>query len=44
MVVEALSTAGTSISPVVIYWWVGMNLQILLCSFPGMAAYTNLTG
>jgi hypothetical protein len=44
MAVETLSTARTSISPVVIYWWVRMNLQILVCSFPGTAAYINVSG
>jgi hypothetical protein len=44
MAVEALSTSGTSISAVVIYWWERMNLHILLCSFPGMVAYINLSG
>lgn len=44
MAVEALSTAGTSVSPVVICWWVRMNLQIFLCSFPGMVVYINLSG
>jgi hypothetical protein len=33
MAVETLSTARTSISPVVIYWWVRVDLQILFVLF-----------